>query len=283
MGGTAGIVEPAPAKVNIVLWVGPRRDDGLHELGSLMASIDLADELTFEPRGAEDAVLCPEVEGPNLVLDALAAYREAVPGRVPALHVAIRKRIPVAAGLGGGSADAAAALRVANRLAGEPLDADALRALGASIGSDVPSQVEPRNCVVAGAGERVEPVDLPPMTVVLVPAAAGLSTAEVYAEADRIGGTREGLEEEDEEAIHALASRPLAELAAAMENDLEAAALSLRPDLEGARARLLEAGALAARVSGSGPTVFGVFEDESAATAAAAAIPEAVVARARDA
>jgi len=265
--------------VNLVLWVGPRRDDGLHELCSLVASIDLADTLRFESVGTEDEVTCPGVDGPNLVEDALAAFRRAAPGPVRALRVAIEKRIPVAAGLGGGSADAAAALRAANRLAGDPLDADALRALAVGIGSDVPSQVEPRHTLVAGAGERVEPVDLPPMTMVLVPAASGLATEDVYAEADRIGATRDQL---DEETVRALAERPLAELADAMENDLEAAALSLRPELEAARARLLESGALGSRVSGSGPTVFGVFEDESGASAAAAGIPGAIVARTRD-
>ena len=275
----ARVVEQAPAKVNLVLWVGPRRDEGLHELCSLVASIDLADTLRFEPLGTEDEVICPEVQGPNLVADALAAFRRAAPGPMPALRVVIEKRIPVAAGLGGGSADAAAALRVANRLAEEPLDADGLRALGARIGSDVPSQVEPRHSLVGGAGERVEPVDLPPMTMVLVPATPGLATVDVYAEADRIGATRNGF---DEDAVRALAARPLAELADGMENDLEAAALSLRPELEATRARLLESGALAARVSGSGPTVFGVFEDDGSASAAAA-IPGAIVARTRDA
>ena len=276
----AAVLEQAPAKVNLVLWVGPRRDDGLHELCSLVASIDLADTLRFESVGTEDEVVCPGVEGPNLVHDALAAFRRAAPGPVPALRVSIEKRIPVAAGLGGGSADAAAALRVANRLAGDALDADALRALGAGIGSDVPSQVEPRHSLVTGVGERVEPVDLPPMTMVLVPAAPGLATADVYAEADRIGAIRHRL---DEDAVRALAERPLAELARAMENDLEAPALSLRPELEATRARLLESGALAARVSGSGPTVFGVFEHESGASVAAAGIPGAIVARTRDA
>ena len=281
--------EHAPAKVNLVLHVGPRRSDGLHQLCSLIASIDLADTLIVHP-GAEgeavghaggqapddrvDEVECPGVIGPNLVEDALMSFRRAAPGSLPPVRVRIEKRIPVAAGLGGGSADAAAALRAANRLAGEPLDADALRAVGATIGSDVPSQVEPRSSLVTGGGERVEPLELPPMTLVLVPGAVGLSTADVYAEADRIGATRESL---DPDAVRAVASRSLWELARGMENDLEAAALSLRHGLDSTRARLLEAGALAAQVSGSGPTVFGVFEEQRAAPTAAAGIPGAVV------
>src|SRR6185503_10682588 len=106
---------------------------------------------------------------------------------LPPLQVTIDKRIPVAAGLGGGSADAAAALRAANELAGRPADAAGLRALGARLGADVPSQIEPRHALVTGAGEGVEPVELPPMTLLLVPDEDGLSTADVYAQADALG------------------------------------------------------------------------------------------------
>ncbi|HEX8076151.1 MAG TPA: hypothetical protein VF545_14350, partial [Thermoleophilaceae bacterium] len=180
---------------------------------------------------------------------------------------------------GGGSADAAAVLRAANALAGAPLDGDALRRLGARLGSDVPSQIEPRHALVSGTGERVEPVELPPVTLVLVPAEPGLPTGEVYAEADRIGATRGAL---DRDRVRAVAGLPPDRLAGAIENDLEAAAVSLRPELESTRAALLARGALAARVSGSGPTVFGVFGDERGAAAAAAEVPGAVVARLRN-
>ena len=107
----------------------------------------------------------------------------------------IEKRIPVAAGLGGGSADAAAVLRAANRLAGRPLDRRTACARSAcGLGADVPSQIEPRHALVTGAGEGVEPVELPPMTLLLVPDEAGLSTAEVYAQADALGTTRAELD-----------------------------------------------------------------------------------------
>jgi 4-diphosphocytidyl-2-C-methyl-D-erythritol kinase len=249
------IRERAPAKVNLLLHVGSRRADGLHALCSLFASIDLADELTVE-QAAADEVRCPGVEGPNLAQAAVELFRAEAAPNLPPLRVVIDKRIPVAAGLGGGSADAAAVLRAANQLAGQPLDADGLRALGTELGADVPSQIEPRHALVTGAGEGVEPVALPPMTLLLVPDEAGLSTAEVYAQADALGATRAEL---DADHVRALAARPLAELAAALENDLEAAAVSLRPELSGRVDRLRQAGALAARVTGSGPTVFGVF------------------------
>ena len=269
--------ETAPAKANLVLHVGPRRADGLHELCSLFAPLELADELTFEPSpsAARDEVAAAGVSGPNLVATALAAFRAAVPGAgLPPLRVTVEKRIPVAAGLGGGSADAAAALRAANELTGRPLGADELRALGAGLGADVPSQVEPRGWLVSGAGERLEPVELPEMTLVLVPAAEGLATGAVYAEADRIGSARARL---DPAALRSLARRPLGELARALENDLEPAALSLRPELEQTLERLRAAGAFAARITGSGPTAFGVFESDRTAEQAAALIPGALV------
>ena len=249
------ISERAPAKVNLLLHVGRQRPDGLHELCSLFASIDFADELTVEEADA-DEVHCPGVEGPNLALAAIGRFRTEAAPELPPLRVVIDKRIPVAAGLGGGSADAAAVLRAANRITGEPLDRDGLRGLGARLGADVPSQIEPRHALVTGAGERVEPVELSPMTLLLVPDSVGLSTAEVYAQADALGTTRDVL---DPDHVRELAARPLYELAAVLENDLEGAAMSLRPELSGRMDALREAGALTARVTGSGPTVFGVF------------------------
>ena len=278
---TEPIRERAPAKVNLVLQVGDVRDDGLHELCSLFASLDLADELTVAPRGGErDRVVCAGVEGPNLATRAIAELRAEVGSAVPALDVTIDKRIPVAAGLGGGSADAAAVLRAANRIAGGQLDADALRAIGARIGADVPSQIDPRHALVTGAGEHVEPIALPPIALVLVPQADGLSTADVYREADRIGATRERL---GPARLRDLAGRPLTDLAAALENDLEAAALSLRPELAEVLQELRAAGALAARITGSGPTAFGVFASRTDAERAVAGLSSrALVTATRD-
>jgi 4-diphosphocytidyl-2-C-methyl-D-erythritol kinase len=276
------IREVAPAKVNLVLHVGPRRADGLHELCSLFASLELADGVEVEARpGGQaagtvaDEIVCRGVPGPNLAEAALAAFRSAAPeAALPPLRVEIDKRIPVAAGLGGGSADAAAVLRAANRLAGDPLDAAALRRIGLTIGADVPSQVEPRHALVTGAGEGVEPVELPDMALLLVPSANGLATKDVYAEADRIGSIRAEL---DAELLRAAAAAPLAALAHAMENDLEAAALSLRPELARTLAALEEAGAVRALITGSGPTAFGVFPAVAEAETAAALFSEGIV------
>jgi 4-diphosphocytidyl-2-C-methyl-D-erythritol kinase len=219
------------------------------------------------------------VEGPNLATAALAAFRERVPS-LPPIDVHIAKRIPVAAGLGGGSADAAAVLRAANRIAGDPLDAAALREIGATLGSDVPSQVEPRHALVQDTGEIVEPVELPPLAVVLAPQPHGLATAAVYAQLDRMRAWRDEL---DPHPLRALTAAGPEALAAALQNDLQPAALALRPELSRALGDLRAAGAAGALVSGSGPTCFGLFTDGAAADRAAASIPGALVATLRPA
>jgi len=180
--------ELAYAKLNLVLHVGRPREDGMHPVCSIVASIDLADEVTAEPReSGEDTIECEGVAGDNLASRALAEFRARAGGELPPLAVTIRKRVPVAAGLGGGSADAAATLRIANELAGNPLGADELLRLAADLGSDVPSQLEPRHVLVQGTGERVEPLSLPPLAAVLIPDRDGLSTGAVYSEFDRLG------------------------------------------------------------------------------------------------
>jgi 4-diphosphocytidyl-2-C-methyl-D-erythritol kinase len=287
--GGAAILEQANAKVNLVLRVGPPRADGMHPLCSLFAALELADEVVVEPRTALapraadlgyglDEVVCPGVMGDNLAAAAIAAFRRTAPGAdLPPLRVEIRKRIPVAAGLGGGSADAAAVLRAVNAIAGSRLSGDELREIAAGLGSDVPSQVEPAHAIVSGVGERVERVDLASMALVLVPQDDGLSTAAVYAELDRLGVHAPEL---DPAPLRALARESAAELAVGLANDLQPAALSLRPELAEPIAALRDAGALGAQVSGSGPTTFGVFADRAAAERAARLVGERLAAAA---
>jgi 4-diphosphocytidyl-2-C-methyl-D-erythritol kinase len=267
--------ELAYAKLNLVLHVGPRRDDGMHPVCSLVASIDLADEVIAETKGSgEDTVECEGVPGDNLAARALAEFRSRAGRDLPPLAITIRKRVPVAAGLGGGSADAAAALRIANELAGHPLSAEELLRIAADLGSDVPGQLDPRHAVVQGAGERIEPVSLPPLAAVLIPDDRGLSTGAVYAELDRLDGGRAEL---DPAPLHGLTASSPGELSSALDNDLQPAALSLRPDLQERLDALLAAGALGAAVSGSGPTCFGLFAERDAADEAAARLPGALV------
>jgi 4-diphosphocytidyl-2-C-methyl-D-erythritol kinase len=257
--------EQAPAKINLSLLVGPTRADGRHELVSVMQSITLCDEL--EMTDAErDEVLCPGVEGPNLAEQALSAFRAATGWDGPGQRIVIRKRIPVAAGLGGGSADAAAVLRLAARRSGLGDGRLALE-LAAALGSDVPGQVEPGRVLARGAGERIEPLPDPaPFGVLVLPSAARLRTAAVYAQADRLGGLRSARELETIEPLDAVGV-----------NDLEPAARSLEPSIDAALGRARASGARHALVCGSGPTVIGLFDDPRAAASAAAALVSAGV------
>ena len=255
----------APAKLNLCLFLGPPREDGLHELCSLFEPLALADLLVVE-EAERDEVVCEGVAGENLATRALAALRTQG-WQGPPRRVEIEKRIPVAAGLGGGSADAAAVLRLA---AGEVPE---LEALAAGLGADVPSQLRPALALVRGAGEWVARLPDPePHAVVLLPGGGGLATAEVFAEADRLGLGRE-VGELDRLAERLLAAAgsgasPLS-YAELLANDLEAAARSLRPEIGIALEELRAAGAPLALLTGSGPTAFGLFEDLAAAQAAA--------------
>jgi len=254
----------APAKLNLCLYLGPRREDGLHELCSLFEPLALADRIEVS-EAERDEVLCPGVKGENLAARALGALREAG-WTGPPLRIEIEKRIPVAAGLGGGSADAAAVLRLA---AGEVAG---LEENAAGLGADVPSQLVPAPALVQGAGERVERLPEPaPHAVVLLPGGGGLSTAEVFAEADRLGLGRSS-EELDRLAgeLRAVAgggASPL-EYPELLVNDLEAPARSLRPAIGEALEALRGAGAPVALLSGSGPTAVGLFPGPAAARAA---------------
>jgi len=255
----------APAKLNLCLYVGPRRDDGLHEIRSLFEPLELADELRISEAG-EDEVICEGIEGRDLAATALAALREhGWDG--PPLRIEVTKRVPVAAGLGGGSADAAAVLRLAMG------EVEGLRSIAAGIGADVPPQLQPRPCLVAGAGEVIEPAPPPgEHAVVLIPREDGLATADVYAEADRLGSPRgeselEAIRRRLRDAVDTGGS-PL-DYREHLVNDLQAAAISLRPEIEDALRALEESGAAHAMVTGSGPTAVGLFPTEEEAAGAA--------------
>ncbi len=259
----------AYAKVNLSLHVGGLMPNGLHEIHSIFQSVSLADELTFEEEqnNRVDTVVCSGVDEPNIVGDALAKFRGITEWKGPALRVSVDKRIPVAAGLGGGSADAAAALRAVNEIAGDILDADGLRRVGAAVGSDVPSQIVPGLYLVTGAGERLEAMRLvDEIALVLLPGNKLLSTGDVYEEFDRRGC----LEKIDEESG---IRQPLDEIDLKTitdeTNELEETVIEMAPDVSVALEALKDAGALAARVTGSGPTTFGIFKSFDSAEVAA--------------
>jgi 4-diphosphocytidyl-2-C-methyl-D-erythritol kinase len=244
----------APGKVNLCLLLGGLRDDGRHELVTLIESVSLADEVTLT-EAERDEVVCPDVEEPNIVTRALEKLRSRG-WEGPPVRIEIAKRVPVAAGMGGGSGDAAAVLRLAKELAPVP----DLERLAAELGADVPSQLEPGLVLGTGAGDvvtRRDPLD--EHAFVIVPSSHGLATAEVYTEADRLG-----LQRSPEDLVHAAEQLPFI-------NDLEPAAISLCPSITDALEAVRATGADQALVSGSGPTVFGLFWGPDAAAKADAA------------
>jgi 4-diphosphocytidyl-2-C-methyl-D-erythritol kinase len=274
----------APGKVNLCLFLGGPRDDGRHELVTLLESVSLADELeltVLPDAAAGDEVVCVGVEGPNLVADALSGLRgQGWDG--PFVRIEIVKRIPVAAGMGGGSADAAAALRMVTQLAPRrpeeisllaPRMPEEIARLAASLGADVPSQLAPGLVLGTGAGELVEPLaPLAPHAFVILPQPVALSTADVYVEADRLGLTRSAADLGASAAALRAELRPGLELPGDLiHNDLEPAALSLCPAIAPALAEARAVGADQAIVSGSGPTVAGLFWGPDAPDRAAAA------------
>jgi 4-diphosphocytidyl-2-C-methyl-D-erythritol kinase len=275
----------APAKVNLCLFLGGTRADGRHELVTLFQPVSLADEVELETLSGDgaDIVDCPGVEGPNLADRALAELR-ARGWAGPRVRVEIRKRIPVAAGMAGGSADAAATLRLA--AAAHPLPSAGVAAeVAAVLGADVPSQLTPGPALGTGAGEIVAPAPpRGPHAAVILPSAAQLSTPAVFAEADRLRLPRSpaALADRRRALEAALRSGPALppEL---LVNDLEPAARSLCPSIDGALVHAREIGADVAIVCGSGPTVAGIFwgDDVSArahiaAMAASARFPAAI-------
>lgn len=253
---------PATAKLNLALVVGPRRDDGKHELATVYQRLDLADRVELAPAPAL------RVDGfaeDTLVRRALETLAEAT-GIEPLWRARIHKRIPVAGGLGGGSADAAAALRLANETLAEPLAPERLYELARDLGADVPFFLTDGPQLGEGDGGDLSPLDLPQdyFVLLLLPdGAAKQSTAAVYAVFDDRGGER-GFDERRAALRAALARvRRPRDLAALPENDLASSPL-------GAELRAL--GAFRADVSGAGPTVYGLFAHRRDAEAARRAL-----------
>lgn len=260
-----------PAKVNLQLSVGPRRDDGYHELATVFQAVSLMDEVvarTAPERGVRLA-LTGEGEGElpldddNIAVRAANLLAESA-GIEPALELVIRKAIPVAGGMAGGSADAAATLLACDTLWRLGTSREELNRLAAELGSDVPFALAGGTAIGTGRGERLTPVlSRGTFHWVFALADGGLSTPAVYAECDRLRGDAALPEPYISEILmQALAAGDPVLLGKALHNDLQPAALRLRPDL----GRLLDAvedlGALGAIVSGSGPTCAVLARDE---------------------
>lgn len=253
----------APAKVNLTLEVLGRRSDGYHDLASVMATIDLHDDVRVGPARALDVRIRPPVDAPrgdDLASRAVRAIARAC-GREPRVHVVVRKRIPVAAGLGGGSSDAGAVLRgVAALWGATSLD---LVGIAADVGSDVPFFAAGHPLArIAGRGERVEPLSAPavPLWIALVTLPARSATREVFAALERPRGDGRATEELAAAfAAGTVTARVVRELA---RNDLSDAAARVSGVVADARAAARARG-IDLHVSGSGPSLFAVADDRA--------------------
>jgi 4-diphosphocytidyl-2-C-methyl-D-erythritol kinase len=252
-----------PAKVNLQLSVGPLRDDGYHDLANVFHAVSIFDEVTASPAARlEVSVTGASIDGVPMDADNLAARAATLLaeqiGVVPAVQLRIRKSIPVAGGMAGGSADAAAALLACNELWEAQLSREELMELGARLGSDVPFALLGGTAVGLGRGEQLTSALVRGrFHWVFALADGGLSTPAVYAECDRLRATYEervGRPHASEELMSALATGDAEALGRALHNDLQPAAMALRPSLRRTLSAGRDLGAIGALVSGSGPT-----------------------------
>ncbi|MGW3089571.1 4-(cytidine 5'-diphospho)-2-C-methyl-D-erythritol kinase [Streptomyces sp. NPDC001108] len=268
-----------PAKVNVQLAVGGPRPDGFHDLANVFLAVGLYDEVTATPADAL-RVTCSGPDAAQVPLDATnLAARAAIAlaerhGIAPDVHLHIAKDIPVAGGMAGGSADGAAALLACDALWNTGADREELLAICAELGSDVPFSLVGGAALGTGRGEHLTPVEVGgTFHWVFAVADGGLSTPAVYGEFDRLtAGTDVPAPTASPALLDALRTGDPKALAAAVSNDLQPAALSLRPSLADTLAEGTAAGALAALVSGSGPTTAFLAADEESARQVAAAL-----------
>ena len=269
----------APAKLNIRLKIIGRRPDGYHELVSIMAPVDLCDRL--ELRLIEDPridITCRGFSAPanadNLASRAARAFFSRI-GWKQGLSIALTKRIPVAAGLGGGSSDAASILMALNEIicVSNPLSPEEMAELALKLGADVPFFLRCGPCIARGIGEMLEPIGKwPPLCYVIVMPGISVSTASVYAALDgpaiqSVNGDKREIELTTDEyyfIIRNLKKTPM-EVCRLLENDLERVTVSRFPVIREVKQALMDAGAVGALMSGSGPSVFGIFESKSKA------------------
>ena len=247
----------AAAKVNLILEVLGKRSDGYHELVTVMQAVDLSDRIALE--GADSIELKVSVsdipaDASNLAMRAAMALRDAA-GVDRGVRIVLDKRIPVAAGLGGGSADAAAVLSGLNRLWGLRWPARRLAEVATSLGMDVPFFLAGGVALGTARGERLERIAGSPLGLVLVNPGVAVSTAEAYG---RLSASMYSDGTRVRRMVSALAMRQPARIAANLYNVLEGSVAPVRPEIERMKAALVAAGALGAVMSGSGPTVFGV-------------------------
>ncbi|MBY5902330.1 4-(cytidine 5'-diphospho)-2-C-methyl-D-erythritol kinase [Rhizobium leguminosarum] len=273
----SSISEEARAKINLALHVTGQRPDGYHLLDMLVTFADHGDRLDFMRSPTDEFTLSGRFGetlagdgGTNLVLKARDLLREVIGPLAFPVRIHLEKNLPVASGIGGGSADAAATLRGLMRIWDTSLPEEALAALALKLGADVPMCLASRPLIARGIGEKIEPLpELPVLAMVLANPLKGVSTPEVFRQ----------LATRNNPALSLPPSRPLAAdwlaAIAAARNDLEPPARELVPEIAAISAMLQANGALLTRMSGSGATCFGIFANMAAAEDAAAALHDA--------
>jgi len=265
----------APAKINLFLHVGERRSDGYHDLESLVVFADVGDELLIEPAKSFSLALDGPFGGKlaneqdNLIAKAARALG-AKAGRSPDVRITLTKNLPVASGIGGGSADAAAALRGLVQFWDLKIPHDELHTIAESLGSDVPACLLSETLWMTGRGEGIEPVPgLPPAPLVLVNPGVAVSTARIFANLKNRVGVEQAAKPKTDLSVLALA-----DYFKSNRNDLEKPAREIAPAIDEVLQAISHSGALRTRMSGSGATCFGLFADDKSAEAAAAKIAE---------
>ncbi|MCR2807193.1 4-(cytidine 5'-diphospho)-2-C-methyl-D-erythritol kinase [Paenibacillus soyae] len=259
------IYEKAPAKINLLLDVLRKREDGYHEVEMIMTMVDLADRLEMEELPRDTIIISSQVgyiplDEKNLAFQAARLIKERYDVR-KGVYIHLDKKIPVAAGLAGGSSDAAATLRGLNRLWGLGISEDELCDLGAELGSDVPFCVKGGTAIARGRGEKLEHIDHPPQCwVVLAKPPINVSTADVY-------GKLRANELKEHPSIanmrDALARGSFQDMCSGLGNVLENVTLELYPEVLQLKESMLRLGADGVLMSGSGPTVFGLVSKEA--------------------
>lgn len=270
-------LQKAYAKINLSLDVVGRLSDGYHELVSVMQTVSLCDTLRFEKKCGNGMSFSANCDLPanenNLIFRAAQAYFARAGTRF-GLHCELDKRIPMKAGLGGGSADAAATLRALNALDGNRFDTDTLCEIGATVGADVPFCVVGGTRLCRGIGEKMKeiPNALHPFVVVVM-GEEGISTPAAFAAIDEkcgdFKGAPEVAEEKHKAIIDCLKNGKTDTVMGVIYNLFEEVTLPIRPRVAQIKRALLDGGAFAAQMSGSGPSVFGLFESEADARAVA--------------
>lgn len=256
----------APAKINLTLDVLAKRPDGFHEIEMVMTTVDLADRVTLTLLNSNQIIIdCPVAYVPlderNHAYQAAKVVKEKF-GITQGVHIYIEKNIPIAAGLAGGSSDAAATIKGLNQLWNLNMSIEEMADLGSKVGSDVSFCVHGGTAVARGRGEKIQPIaPPPPCWVILAKPPIGVSTAEVYG-ALSVADLGTG---KTKEMVGAIEDKNFIRVCECLSNDLESVTLHLHPEVKRIKERMERSGADGVLMSGSGPTVFALIEKESKA------------------